>query len=164
MHTKSIFKSAVLSIVLVYFGFTCHSFILSIPQPVARLDPTNRAQVALYKVGAPLSKINDLSKAVTSAAAMTGLSPELLVALMKTESEFDYKAVSNKGYKGLMQTPSATLKWASVDTLYGAEILKEKLKYSNGDLKLALALYKGGDNELAHKYAKETIRIYKNLL
>ena len=164
MHTKSIFKSAVLSIVLVYFGFTCHSFILSIPQPVARLDPTNRAQVALYKVGAPSGKIDDLSRAVTSAAAMTNLSPELLVALMKTESGFNYQAVSSKGYKGLMQTPSATFKWASVDTLYGAEILKEKLKYSNGDLKLALALYKGGNNELAHKYAKETMRIYKNLL
>lgn len=164
MHTKSIFKPAILVVVLVYFGFICHDFVLSIPQPVTRVVTTSRAQIALHKVGAPPAKIQDLSRAVTSAAAMTNLSPELIVALMKTESEFNYKAVSSKGYKGLMQTPSATFKWASVDTLYGAEILREKLKYSNGDLKLALALYKGGNNELAHKYAIETMRIYKNLL
>jgi soluble lytic murein transglycosylase-like protein len=136
----------------------------SIPQPVTRISSTNRAQVALYKVGAPSNKINDLSKAVTNASAMTDLSPELIVALMKTESEFNYKAISSKGYKGLMQTPWATFKWASVDTLHGAEILREKLRYSRGDLKLALALYKGGNNEAARGYAIETFALYRSLL
>jgi len=136
----------------------------SIPQPVTRVAAINRAQLALYKVKAPPGKINDLSKAVTNASAMTDLSPELIVALMKTESEFNYKAVSNKGYKGLMQTPWATFKWASVDTLHGAEILREKLRYSRGDLKLALALYKGGNNEAARAYATETFALYKRLL
>lgn len=164
MSTKPILRSVILVVSMAYLGWSIHGFVASIPQPVTRISSTNRAQVALYKVGAPPGKINDLSKAVTNASAMTDLSPELIVALMKTESEFNYKAVSSKGYKGLMQTPWATFKWASVDTLHGAEILREKLRYSRGDLKLALALYKGGNNNQAYGYATETLRIYRSLL
>jgi len=168
MTIKSIIQSTCKFVVLVlsimYCGVSYHSFTISIPQPVTSVPATNRAQIALIKVGAPVNKINDLSRAVAGASAMTSLSPELIVALMKTESEFNYKAVSPKGYKGLMQTPWATLKWADVDILYGAKILQEKLKFSNNDLQLALALYKGGNNEMAHKYATETLRVYRSLL
>ena len=161
---KSTFKFVALMLSIVYCGISYHNFTVSIPQPVTSVPTTNRAQIALTKVGAPANKINDLSRAVAGASAMTNLSPELIVALVKTESEFNYKAVSSKGYKGLMQTPWATLKWAEVDILYGSKILQEKLKYSNNDLQLALALYKGGDNEMAHRYANETLRVYRSLL
>lgn len=161
---KSILKPIIFIMSLTYLSVSLYDFMLSIPQPVSRVNALNRAKNALYKVGAPADKIDDLSRAITNASAMTGLSQELLVALMKTESEFDYDAISNKGYKGLMQTPWATLKWASVDTLHGAEILREKLKYSKGDLKLALTLYKGGKNAQATRYAIETLRIYRSLL
>lgn len=164
MFTNPIIKSIIFVLSIIYCGITYYSLIMSIPQPVASIPSTNRAQVALVKVGAPRNKINDLSRAVTGASAMTSLSPELIVALMKTESEFNYRAVSSKGYRGLMQTPWASMKWAEVDILYGSKILQEKLKFSNNNLQLALALYKGGNNKLAHRYAAETIRVYRRLL
>ena len=161
---RSLGRLVALSFSLVYLGWAYNGFMMSIPQPVMGATSTSRARVALSKVGAPQDKINDLSIAVASAAAITDISPELLVALIKTESEFDYEAVSNKGYKGLMQTPMATMKWAEVDVLIGAKILQEKLRYSKDDLKLALALYKGGNNKLAKRYAAETYQLYRSLL
>lgn len=164
MSKYPILRSIVLMATIFYFSTVYNNFMSSIPQPVAIRLVTERAHIALHRINAPANKIDELSIAVTNASAMTGISPELIVALIKTESEFKYAAVSEKGYKGLMQTPWATMKWADVDILYGAKILQEKLKYSNNDLQLALALYKGGDNELAHRYASETIRIYRRLL
>jgi soluble lytic murein transglycosylase-like protein len=83
---------------------------------------------------------------------------------MKTESDFNKKAVSPKNYKGLMQTPKATFEYPEVDTLYGVKILEDKLKSSNGNMLKALALYKGGDNPIARLYAKEVYVLYKKLL
>jgi len=65
---------------------------------------------------------------------------------------------------GLMQTPWASTKWPDVDILLGVRILEEKLRIANNNLPLALALYKGGDNRLAHRQAGETLRIYQDLL
>jgi len=164
MFIRPIFRSVVLMASVAFLAMSYNDFVLSLPQPVTQTLVVNRASIALQRVNAPEKKIGELSIAVTNASAMTGISPELLVALVKTESEFKYAAVSSKGYKGLMQTPWATMKWADVDILYGAKILQEKLKFSNNDLKLALALYKGGNNEAAHKYADETIKVYRRLL
>jgi hypothetical protein len=63
-----------------------------------------------------------------------------------------------------MQTPKATFEYPEVDTLYGAKILQDKLKYANGDLLQALTLYKGGNNKLARKYAIETLKLYEEIL
>ncbi len=138
------------------------------PQQVVR--PTDSQQVdgvkqSLLKVGAPTEKIDELATAVKGASASAGVNPILLVALMYTENEnFDYKAVSEKGYKGLMQTPWASMRWADVDTLVGAKILQEKLKLSGNNLLEALRLYKGGKNPTATKQAKRTIEVYEGLL
>lgn len=164
MTIQPIFRSVVLVVSVTFLAMSYHNFVISLPQPVTQRLVTDRACIALQRVNAPEKKIAELGVAITHASAMTGISPELLTALIKTESEFQYRAVSEKGYKGLMQTPWATMKWAEVDILYGAKILEEKLKLSNNNLKLALALYKGGNNEVAHKYADETIKIYRRLL
>ena len=138
------------------------------PQQVVR--PTDQQQLdrvkqSLLKVGAPTEKIDELTIAVKGASASAGVNPILLVALMYTENEtFDYKAVSEKGYKGLMQTPWASMRWADVDTLLGAKILQEKLKLSGNNLLEALRLYKGGRNPTATRQAKRTIEVYEGLL
>jgi len=107
-----------------------------------------------------LDESHRIARSIKLASRETGI-PELLIfSLMKTESSFRRNAVSKKNYKGLMQTPKATFDYAEVDVLYGAMILKEKLRLANNDLKLALALYKGGNNKLAHKQAAEVIEIY----
>jgi soluble lytic murein transglycosylase-like protein len=120
-------------------------------------------QTALYQAGAPDSRIPELALAVHKASQSTGINPYLLVALTKTESRFNYSAKSPKNYKGLLQTPWASMKWADVDILHGARILEDKLRISKGNMEHALALYKGGDNKQAHKQAKEVLVVYRFL-
>jgi hypothetical protein len=135
---------------------------LGIPTDAQQVD---RVKQSLLKVGAPTEKVDELATAVKGASATAGVNPILLVALMYTENEtFDYKAVSEKGYKGLMQTPWASMRWADVDILLGAKILQEKLKLSENNLLEALRLYKGGKNATATRQAKRTIEVYEDLL
>jgi hypothetical protein len=133
--------------------------------PEQRQLQVDHVKQSLLKVGAPSEKIDELARAIKGASASAQVSPILLVALMYTENEsFDYKAVSEKGYKGLMQTPWASMRWADVDTLLGAKILQEKLKLSGNDLLDALRLYKGGRNPKATRQAKRTMEVYEDLL
>lgn len=105
----------------------------------------------------------ELVKGVVYAEMITGVPSLLLIALAKTESDFLLSA-SNKKYKSVLQTPLASSKWYSVDILIGAEILREKLNRSNGDLKVALAMYKGGHKKkVARKQAVDVIKIYNKL-
>ena len=158
-------KLTVLILCLVGAGILHYNSVVHVvPEPGVLIETIDRAKVALYKVGAPKDKIDELSIAINSAAVLTKIDPELIVALIKTESNFVYDAVSPKGYQGLMQTPWATMKWAEVDILLGAKIFEEKMKFSRNNLRLALALYKGGNNKLARKYAAETFRIYQSLI
>jgi len=138
-----------------------------VPLEVEKRDPLMEAsRYALRHRGAPEDQIETLSRAVTNACKVSNrqISPALIVSLMDTESGFNKDAVSPRGYRGLMQTPWASAKWPDVDILLGVRILEEKLRIANNNLPLALALYKGGDNRLAHRQAGETLRIYQDLL
>ena len=162
------------------FAGTCKEFMetssriqpVSIKTNVMTVDRVDRSSTSeskylehmLLNLGAPSKKCPKLAKSARLASEATGLRPEIFIALMYTESTFNENAVSSKGYKGLMQTPSATFKYAEVDVMHGAMILKDKLEYSNGDLLKALALYKGGNNPLARKYANETYALYVKLV
>jgi len=148
---------------ILFYAF--HDFMLILPVPVALSDKdpiVERAEIVLEAAGAPKNKIPLLSKSVANASKVTEFSPDLLVALIKTESEFRRDVVSEKGYKGEMQT-----KWASeyseVNILFGAKVLETKYRIANGDLLQALTLYKGGDNPVARKYAKKTLNLYQQL-
>jgi len=138
-----------------------------LPPEVEKRDPLMEAsRYSLLHRGAPKDQIETLSRAVTNACKVANrqISPALVVSLMDTESGFRKDAVSSEGYMGLMQTPWASTKWPDVDILIGVRILEEKLRRTNNNLPLALALYKGGDNRLAHRQAGETLRIYQDLL
>lgn len=121
----------------------------------------------LIKLKAPKEKIPELTRAILVSHRQTGLNSKLIVALMKTESDFDEKAIGPKNrttirYKGLLQTPTAS-SFPDVDTLHGVRILQQKLKETKGDLQKALALYKGGNNPVANKQAKQVINLYVKL-
>ena len=138
-----------------------------LPHEVEKRDPLMEAsRYSLLHRGAPEDQIETLSRAVAGACKVTNrhISPELVVSLMYTESGFRKDVVSSKGYMGLMQTPWASNKWPDIDIMLGVRILEEKLRIAKNNLPLALALYKGGDNPLAHRQAGETLRIYKDLL
>lgn len=94
---------------------------------------------------------------------VTGISPPLMASVLKTESDFKKNAISPKGYKGMAQTPTATMEYEEVDILHGAMILRDKIHIANGNVLKGLALYKGGDNPLAWKLARETYDLYKSL-
>ena len=84
------------------------------------------------------------------------MSPQLLHAVIAVESGYDSKAVSRKGAQGLMQLMPKTAQRFGVrnalDPLEnvrgGALYLKWLLDYFDGNLKLALAGYNAGENEV----------------
>jgi len=80
------------------------------------------------------------------------IDPDLVIAVIRTESCFDRKAVSRVGARGLMQLMPATAKYLGVKDSFDAEqnieggvkYLREMLDTFNQDQKLALAAYNAG--------------------
>lgn len=95
-------------------------------------------------------------KEIITAAAETGLSPNLIASMIKQESGGNAKAVSSKGAQGLMQLMPDTAKELGVTDPYdpaqniaaGAKYLKQQLDKYGGDLKTALAAYNAGPSNV----------------
>ena len=101
-------------------------------------------------------RMEKLTPMIQKVAQETSVNPLLLHAVISVESGYDEKAVSRKGAQGLMQLmPQTALRFGvrnAFDPLEnvrgGALYLKWLLQYFNGDLKLALAGYNAGENEV----------------
>jgi soluble lytic murein transglycosylase-like protein len=101
-------------------------------------------------------RMEKLTPMIQKVAQETSVNPLLLHAVISVESGYDEKAVSRKGAQGLMQLmPQTALRFGvhnALDPLEnvrgGALYLKWLLQYFNGDLKLALAGYNAGENEV----------------
>ena len=86
-------------------------------------------------------------------AARAGLEPELVLAVIEVESNFDRYAVSVAGALGIMQVmpfwrdeigrPNDNLIHLDTNLRYGCTILKFYLDKENGDLRRALGRYNG---------------------
>ncbi len=89
---------------------------------------------------------------IVAAANKYGVDPALLAAVVKQESNFNPKAQSGVGAKGLTQLMDATAKGLGVTDSYdpaqsldgGAKFLGGLLKEFHGDESLALAAYNAG--------------------
>jgi soluble lytic murein transglycosylase-like protein len=96
--------------------------------------------------------INQYDHLITGASKKQEVSFALLKALIKTESNFNPKAVSRAGAIGLMQIMPANLKDLNIQDPFdpqenimgGARYLKRLIKRFNGELPLALAAYNAG--------------------
>ncbi|RPI82472.1 MAG: hypothetical protein EHM34_06880 [Nitrosopumilales archaeon] len=119
---------------------------------------------SLIYLRCPRQKILRVSEGIEIATAKTGIGGVLLASLLFTESNFRSEVVSNKGYRGIAQPPTASMKYLEVDILHGAMILKDKLHIANGNITEALMLYKGGRNPEAKKQAREVMIVYNNLI
>ncbi|MFK0573765.1 lytic transglycosylase domain-containing protein [Endozoicomonas sp.] len=95
----------------------------------------------------------ELLQLVYKEAKQADLPPELILALIHTESTFDQYAVSSAGAQGLMQImpfwkyvigqKQDNLLSLQTNIRYGVEILRHYLEKENGDLTRALARYNG---------------------
>lgn len=118
----------------------------------------------LVDLRAPKERVPFLSNWIRSASGVTQLDPILLTCLLHTESRFRKDAVSVKGYRGEAQTKRFS-DYSSVNILEGAEILRDKLSLSKGNMFEALARYKGGkDKQEAREEAQQVLTLYRSQL
>jgi len=123
------------------------------------------------------SNITDLYDHVISEASHThGVSFSLLKALIKTESDFNPRAVSSAGARGLMQLMPENIKTLKINNPFdprenimgGTQYLKQLIDRFNGKLPLALAAYNAGPG-VVEKYRrippfKETENFVKQVM
>lgn len=113
------------------------------PAPVVSAAAATRALLA-----------NPLDTLVESISTNHGVDPALVRAVIKTESNFNRYAVSNKGAMGLMQLIPSTGRRYGVRDFFdpeqnidgGVRHLKFLLQKFNGNLDLSLAAYNAGEN------------------
>ncbi|MFZ0959748.1 MAG: lytic transglycosylase domain-containing protein [Terriglobia bacterium] len=96
----------------------------------------------------------DIDRLVEQTASRYQVDPELVHAIIRVESGYDPKAVSNKGAMGLMQLIPATAQRFGVADPFdpkqnldgGVNYLKYLLDLFGGDLSLSLAAYNAGEH------------------
>jgi soluble lytic murein transglycosylase-like protein len=96
---------------------------------------------------------DDLLRIIEAAAARESLSPELIHAVIESESRYRTSAVSPRGAIGLMQLLPATAKRFGAQDPFdprqnvaaGSAYLKWLMSYFNEDLELVLAGYNAGE-------------------
>ncbi len=96
-----------------------------------------------------------LLKDVHYEAVRAGLNPDVVLAVIQVESDFNPYAISSAGARGLMQVmpfwlkrigkPSDNLFHVQTNLRYGCTILKYYLNKTHGNLPRALALYNGSN-------------------
>jgi soluble lytic murein transglycosylase-like protein len=116
------------------------------------MAPVPRSQSAAGAAPVP-ANINQL---LEQTAKRFQVDPELVRAMVRVESGFDPKAVSNKGAMGLMQLIPATAQRFGVANPFdpkqnlegGVNYLRHLLDMFGGDLSLSLAAYNAGEHSV----------------
>ncbi len=117
---------------------------------------------------------------IEEASRKHGVSFSLIKAIMKAESDFDPKAVSKKGAKGLMQIMPFNFQLLGIQDPFnpresimgGARYFKQLLDRFNGEIHLALAAYNAGPETVdrssgippireTEDYVKKVMKYYK---
>jgi soluble lytic murein transglycosylase-like protein len=122
---------------------------------------------------------NSVNEFIRALAKKYKMDPDLIKAIIKTESDFDRFAVSCKGAKGLMQLMPQTAQECDVFDIYnpyqniegGTKYLRSQLNEFNGDIRLALAAYNAGPENVkkyngvppfgeTRRYIEKVLRFY----
>jgi soluble lytic murein transglycosylase-like protein len=117
----------------------------------------------------------EISAIVARMAKEAGVDPDLVMAIIWTESEFNPRAVSARNAQGLMQLMPETAARFHVTNTFdptenirgGTAYLRWLLDRFDGDLKLALGAYNAGENAIETYHGvpgfPETIRYIANV-
>lgn len=125
-------------------------------QPASMTPPmTSPAQP--QDPSAPENEMSAIEAGVHRAAARYDLSPALIRAVIKAESNYQTRAVSLAGAQGLMQLMPATAGELGVADPFdieqnidgGARYLRQMLDQFDGELRLALSAYNAGPGTVA---------------
>ena len=111
-----------------------------------------------------------LLRLVHQEASKAGLKPDIVLALIHAESNFDRFAISSVGAQGMMQVmpfwkaelgrPQDNLTDNATNLRYGCTILSYYLKKENGDINRALARYNGSLGK--HHYPAKVIGFWQD--
>ena len=101
---------------------------------------------------APVDEREALEPIIQEAAMLHGVDPDLVKAVIQTESRFNPNAQSGVGAKGLMQLMPKTAKAVGIEDPFdarqnifgGVKYLSQMMQRYNGDTALALAAYNAG--------------------
>lgn len=99
----------------------------------------------------------DLHALIQSAGERHGLDPDFVASVVRAESDFNPRAVSPKGARGLMQLMPKTADGLGVKDSFdpaanvdaGTQYLRALLDQYNGDVPKALAAYNAGEKRVA---------------
>jgi soluble lytic murein transglycosylase-like protein len=105
----------------------------------------------------PASPIPDFERHIVDAAREHGVREELIRAIIQTESEFDPRAVSQRGACGLMQLMPRTARSLGVVDCFdareniqaGTRHLKFLLRRYRGSVSMSIAAYNAGEGAVA---------------
>ena len=117
------------------------------------VTPTTNPSTAVI----PSRRVGTLDGLIDAISTRHGVDPSLVRAVIQIESNFDRRAVSNKGALGLMQLIPATGKRFGVRDFFdpaqnvegGVRYLRFLLEKFRGNLDLSLAAYNSGENRVA---------------
>jgi soluble lytic murein transglycosylase-like protein len=112
---------------------------------------------------------NQISDGVLKASEKYGVDPNLILAVIQTESSFNPDVVSSAGAVGLMQIMPANFKHLGLTDPYnieqnidaGTKLLKEYLDKYNGNEEMALMAYNGGPTRMTQRGVTSPSDIYK---
>ena len=118
-----------------------------------------------------MGKWQDYDDYFNKASTTYNVDKRLLIAAAKTESDFNPKATSGAGAKGIMQLMDSTAKGLGVTNSYdpeqnimgGAKYLSQLLKIYDGDRNKALAAYNAGTGNVARNGAKTYSKYYNKV-
>ncbi len=190
-------RQFLLSIWMIYF---CSGFLLGVLHwrgiiDVPRIDPCQQFQkeeeifrvLQRFKTGLPRAENKKLAWVIERESRKYGQDYRLILAVIKTESSFKYRARSQKGAKGLMQikpyvgeaiAKDIDIRWEGDETLFNPHLnVKMGLHYLSrlllrfGDLKVALTAYNRGPSfvrkqlktrrELPLRYSNKVLEAYQ---
>jgi hypothetical protein len=131
------------------------AYLIARPAGVQETEIITVAEAREDNIGGAVSDVTllEIEAHIREVAARYGVSPRLVAAIIEAESEFNPRAVSRKGARGLMQLMPATAVSLQVEDSFdpfenidgGVRHLRRLLDRFQGNLPLAIAAYNAGE-------------------